>query len=52
MGAATEGVGNGKAVGFVSIHTHNLKEEFSGQNNQACDKVVFWQVSDYQPCTP
>lgn len=41
-----------KAVGFIPIHTHNLKEEFSGQNYQARDKVVFLQVSDHQPCTP
>lgn len=51
MGAAAEGVGSRKAVRFISIHTHNIKEEFSGQNNQAHDKVTFWHVSDHQPCT-
>lgn len=52
MRAATEGEGSEKAVGFMSIDTHNLKEEFGGQNYRACDKVIFWQASDHQPCTP
>lgn len=37
---------------YVYTHTHTLIKEFSGQNNQARDKVVFWQFSAHQTCTP
>lgn len=51
MRAEAEGRGGWKAVEFMYIHTQSLKEEFSGQDYQANDKVVFWQVSHHQPST-
>lgn len=52
MRGAAERRGGWKAVGIMSIHTHNLEEEFSGQDYQANDKVVFWQISNHQPSAP
>lgn len=40
MRSATEGGESEKAVEFISIPTHNLKEEFSGQNYHTHDKVA------------